>query len=70
MKCPKCETSDLIDATVTIYCPNAGCGYYVGKPPITVPTHDCPCFGDTVEHSIDCANCTCDKSCKAQVAKP
>lgn len=25
---------------------------------------DCPCFGDVVEHSIDCKNCTCDKSCK------
>ena len=26
--------------------------------------NDCPCFGDVVEHSIDCKNCTCDKSCK------
>jgi hypothetical protein len=23
---------------------------------------DCPCFGDDVPHSEDCANCTCDRS--------
>lgn len=25
---------------------------------------DCPCFGDEPEHSIDCKNCTCDKTCR------
>lgn len=25
---------------------------------------DCPCFGDTVEHSADCKNCECEKRAK------
>lgn len=24
--------------------------------------NDCPCFGDSIEHSVDCKNCTCESN--------
>lgn len=28
---------------------------------------DCPCFGDSVEHSEDCRNCECEKNVERRV---
>ena len=27
----------------------------------TARSQDCPCYGDTIEHSSDCKNCECEK---------
>src|SRR5438876_7391451 len=37
------------------------CKEWTPVEPVQTHDEDCPCYGDYVEHSEDCKNCTCEK---------
>lgn len=59
--CPTCRGTKF-QPLYGVHCSNPFHGGAAAPAP-TKETHeeDCPCWGDSVEHSEDCRNCTCEK---------
>lgn len=61
---PPAASPHICDSHCFHYCTPAASGG-AAQPPDGeddfVHDEDCPCFGDVVDHSADCKNCTCEK---------